>query len=116
MSRGTIVLGGQLSGGTNVWGDKCPGGTDVLGGHLSRGTLVQGDTCPGGQLSGGTNVRGTNVGGTLVRGTNVTTPSFPPCFTHVGRIIVYDHVSGRSVLLYGPTLEDTILCKHFCLY
>ena len=54
MSRGTIVLGGQLSGGTNVWGDKCPGGTDVLGGHLSRGT---------------------NVGGTIVRGTNVTPPS-----------------------------------------
>ena len=47
-----------MSGGTNVWGDKCPGGTDVLGGHLSRGTnvggtLVQGDTCPGGQMSGG---------------------------------------------------------------
>ena len=53
MSRGTIVLGGQLSGGTNVWGDKCPGGTDVLGGHLSRGTVVQGDNCPGGQMSGG---------------------------------------------------------------
>ena len=53
MSRGTIVLGGQLSRGTNVWGDKCPGGTDVLGGHLSRGTVVQGDNCPGGQMSGG---------------------------------------------------------------
>ena len=58
MSRGTIVLGGQLSGGTVVWGDTCPGGT-----------LVRGDSCPGGQLS-----RGTNVRGTLVGGTNVTPP------------------------------------------
>ena len=53
MSRGTIVLGGQLSGGTVVWGDSCPGGTVVLGGHLSGGTVVQGDNCPGGQMSGG---------------------------------------------------------------
>ena len=53
MSRGTIVLGGQLSGGTVVWGDSCPGGTLVLGGHLSGGTVVQGDNCPGGQMSGG---------------------------------------------------------------
>ena len=53
MSRGKIVLGGHLSGGTLVWGDSCPGGTVVLGGHLSGGTVVQGDNCPGGQMSGG---------------------------------------------------------------
>ena len=33
-----------MSGGTNVWGDKCPGG----------------------QMSGGTNAWGTNVGGQLI--------------------------------------------------
>ena len=63
MSGGTNVQGdkcpgGQMSGGTNVWGDKCPGGKDVLGGHLSRGTnvggtLVRGDTCPWEQMSWG---------------------------------------------------------------
>ena len=68
MSRGTIVLGGQLSGGTNVWGDKCPGGTDVLGGHLSRGTVVQGDNCPGGQMSGGQMSGGQMSGGQMSEG------------------------------------------------
>ena len=51
------------------------GGTLVLGGHLSGETDVQGDSCPRGHLSwGGHLSRGTNVGATLVGGTNVTTP------------------------------------------
>ena len=70
MSRGTIVLGGQLSGGTVVWGDRCPGGTVVLGGQLSRGSEVQGDGRLGGHLSGGQMSRGT-----VVRGTAVPPPS-----------------------------------------
>ena len=62
MSGGTNVWGdkcpgGQMSGGTNVWGDKCPGGKDVLGGHLSRGTnvggtLVHGNKCRGDSFRG----------------------------------------------------------------
>ena len=47
MSGGTVVLGGQLS-----WGDTCPGG-QMSGGQMSGGTVVQGDSCPGGHLSGG---------------------------------------------------------------
>ena len=67
-----------MSGGTNVRGDKCPGGqmsggTNVLGGQMSWG-----DTCPGGQMSGGHLSRGTNVGGTVVGGTNVTPPYDQP--------------------------------------
>ena len=56
MSGGTNVQGdkcpgGQMSGGTNVWGDKCPGG-QMSGGHLSGGTLVHGNKCRGDSFRG----------------------------------------------------------------
>ena len=57
-----------MSGGTNVRGDKCPGGQMSGGTNVLRGKMSWGDTCPGGQMSGGHLSRGTLVHGNKCRG------------------------------------------------